>query len=75
MTNEYPSMQTWQADTYATWAVLGEIVAALGVFDKIDWDRATKSAQAKCGEQMHQFVWASVEGVREAAANAASVKK
>ena len=68
MSNDHPSMQTWQADTYVTWAVLGEIIAAQNLNDKIRWSKVVENAQERCGDQMmHKFIRTTVDGIRDAA--------
>jgi len=68
MTNESPSMKTWQTDTYVTWAVLGEIIAALDIDAKINWQIVISSAQKKSGDQQLAFIQQTVKGMRDAVA-------
>ncbi len=70
MANEHPSTQTWQADVYVTSAILGEIIAALDIDEKIDWQSVVDSAQGKCDDQMRGFIQQTVNGIRVAVSNA-----
>ncbi len=70
MTNQSPSMQTWQANAYVTWAVLGEIIAALKIDDKIRWDIVDEFAQSKCNDQMGPFIQETIRNIKEAVSGA-----
>ena len=72
MGNEYPSMKTWQADTFVTWEVLAEMIVALGIGEKIRWDQAVERAKSRCDEDMHMFIEQTVEGIRNAVSAAES---
>ncbi len=70
MANEHPSTQTWQADVHVTWAILGEIIAALDIDEKIGWQSVVDSAQGKCDDQMRGVIQHTVNGIRDAVSNA-----
>lgn len=72
MANEHVTMETWQADTFATWAILGEIVAALDLEGKMDWQRVVRDAADMSPDGMSEFIKATVKGVREQARKAKS---
>ena len=69
-TNNHPSMKTWQVGNYVTWAIFGEIIAALEIEDKIDWRRVEDAACKMTDDDMQAFIRVHIQGIRSAVADA-----
>ncbi len=63
-TNNHPSMKTWQVGNYVTWAIFGEIIAALEIEDKIDWRRVEDAACKMTDDDTREFIKAHISGAQ-----------